>query len=174
VTNHLETVKKRLVDRRSRLLLDPVNTEDPQARRVDQVDALYAMPDSITKIAPRLRRYLEMIFVAGEWSPKPLFLRGIYFTSSMREGIALDAELADALSVPVESLKSDGRSWERERAYFLRDLFMTKVFREKGLVTRAVNTKRLQRRRKIVVLGAGIVGALVLLAFTVTGAMQLK
>jgi type VI protein secretion system component VasK len=70
VVNHLETVKNRLSERRKQLLLDPVNTEDPQGRRVDQVDALYARPDSITKIAPRLRRYLEMVFVAGEWSPK--------------------------------------------------------------------------------------------------------
>jgi len=83
VTEHLETVKHRLFARRQNLLLDPVNTEDAQSRRVDQVDSLYALPDSVTKIGPRLRRYLEMIFVAGEWSPKPLFLRGIYFTSSM-------------------------------------------------------------------------------------------
>ena len=33
--------------RRMALLLDPVNTEDPQARRTDQVDALYAFPPSL-------------------------------------------------------------------------------------------------------------------------------
>jgi hypothetical protein len=174
VDQHLLAVRGRLLRRRQALLLDPVNTEDRTARRLDQVDAVYGFPDTFMKITPRLRRYLEMIFVAGEWSPKPLFLRGIYFTSSMREGIALDAELAEALSVPVESLKSDGRSWERERAYFLRDLFMTKVFREKGLVTRASNTKRLQRRRKVLVMGTGIVSVVALLAITWTGAMQLR
>ena len=97
-------------------MLDPVHTEDPSARRVDQVDALYAFPDAFVKIGPRLRRYLEMIFVAGEWSPKPLFLRGIYFTSSMREGSALDAELAEALRRAGRIPAPNGRSWRRQRA----------------------------------------------------------
>ncbi len=165
VTDHLQTVAERLKRRRLGLMLDPVNTEDPSARRTDQVDALYALPHSMMFIAPRLRRYLEMIFVAGEWSAKPLFLRGIYFTSSMREGSALDAELAEVLGVPVESLP-EGKVWERDRAYFLRDLFMNKVFREKGLVTNATNAKRHQRRRKAVVLASGFLAVVALGLFT--------
>jgi len=43
VTDHLQTVAERLKRRRLGLLLDPVNTEDPSARRTDQVDALYAL-----------------------------------------------------------------------------------------------------------------------------------
>jgi len=165
VDQHLQTVAERLHRRRLGLLLDPVNTEDASARRTDQVDALYAFPKTMMGIAPRLRRYLEMIFVAGEWSAKPLFLRGIYFTSSMREGSALDAELADVLGVPVESLP-EGKVWERDRAYFLRDLFMNKVFREKGLVTNASNAKGRQRRRKGIVLGAGFLSVILLAVFT--------
>ena len=165
VTDHLQTVAVRLKRRRLGLLLDPVNSDDPSARRTDQVDALYALPHSMMTIAPRLRRYLEMIFVAGEWSAKPLFLRGIYFTSSMREGSALDAELAEVLGVPVESLP-EGKVWERDRAYFLRDLFMNKVFREKGLVTNATNAKRHQRRRKAVVLASGFLAVVALGLFT--------
>ncbi len=173
VTNHLETVKKRLTDRRQQLLLDPVNTEDAQSRRIDQVDALYALPDSITKIGPRLRRYLEMIFVAGEWSPKPLFLRGIYFTSSMTEGSALDAELAEVLGVPVDSLP-EGRVWRRDRAYFLRDLFIEKVFKEKGLVTRADNADKQQSRRRAIVMSCGIVALLILFALVFFGSRSLQ
>ena len=165
VTDHLQTVSQRLVRRRLGLMLDPVNTEDPSGRRTDQVDAMYAFPQAMMSIAPRLRRYLEMIFVAGEWSAKPLFLRGIYFTSSMREGAALDAELAEVLGVPVESLP-EGKVWERDRAYFLRDLFMNKVFREKGLVTNATNAKGRQRRRKIVILAAGFLSVVALSLFT--------
>lgn len=157
VEQHLKTVQTRLTRRRLGLMLDPVNTEDPRAKRTEQVDALYAFPDSMIKIAPRLKRYLEMIFVAGEWASKPLFLRGIYFTSSMREGSALDAELAEALGVPIETLP-EGRVWERDRAYFLRDLFMNKVFREKGLVTRASNTSAQQRMRRNIVVGTAAVG----------------
>lgn len=157
VEQHLKSVQARLMRRRMGLLQDPVHTDDPKLRRADQVDALYAFPDSMLALAPRLKSYLEMIFVAGEWSSKPLFLRGIYFTSSMREGSALDAELAEALGVPVESLP-EGKVWERDRAYFLRDLFMNKVFREKGLVTRASSTTSQQRQRRMIVVGATALG----------------
>lgn len=173
VEQHLEQVKQRMVRRRSLMLQDPVHTENPSARRIDQVDALYAFPDSLLSIAPRLRRYLEMIFVAGEWSAKPLFLRGIYFTSSMREGSALDAELAEALGVSVESLP-EGRVWERDRAYFLRDLFMTKVFKERGLVTRAGNVRQSQRRRRAMVLGTGFATVALLLGLTVAGGLAFR
>ena len=114
-----------------------------------------------------------MIFVAGEWSPKPLFLRGIYFTSSMTEGSALDAELADVLGVPVDSLP-EGRVWRRDRAYFLRDLFVEKVFREKGLVTRASNADKQQRTRRAVVLTTGFVAVVLLFVMTWLGARSLE
>lgn len=173
VRQHLETVVHRLKRRRLGLMLDPVNSEDPNARRADQVDAMYSFPTSIAAVAPRLQRYLEMIFVAGEWSAKPLFLRGIYFASSMREGSALDAELAEVLGVPVESLP-EGKVWERERAYFLRDLFMQKIFREKGLVTNATNAKRQVRRRKLGVMAAGFLAVLLVAGFTWLGLSAFK
>ncbi len=173
VTDHLEIVKQRLTERRQHLLLDPVNTEDAASRRIDQVDALYALPDSLAKIGPRLRRYLELIFVGGEWSPKPPFLRGIYFTSSMTEGSALDAELAEVLGVPVDSLP-EGRVWRRDRAYFLRDLFVEKVFREKGLVTRAHNADKQQRSRRNILLASGLVALIILGTFMWLGSKQLR
>ncbi|MFM9996879.1 MAG: type VI secretion protein IcmF/TssM N-terminal domain-containing protein [Phycisphaerales bacterium] len=173
VEQHLKTVQNRLQRRRLGLLLDPVNTEDANARRTDQVDALYAFPDALMKIAPRLRRYLEMIFVAGEWSSKPLFLRGIYFTSSMREGSALDADLAEALGRPVEGLP-EGRLWERDRAFFLRELFLSKIFKEKGLVTRAGNTRQQQRRRRSVVFGSAAAALAVVAGFTAFGWIDLQ
>ncbi len=147
VDQHLQTVQSRLRRRRLGLLIDPVHTEDSvNGRRIDQVDAMYSFPDGIMQIAPRLRRYLETIFVAGTWSTKPLFLRGIYFNSALREGDALDADLAAMFNVPVDALP-EGKVWEKEKSYFIRDLLMNKVFREKGLVTRANNAKKLQRQR---------------------------
>ena len=107
------------------LLTDPIHTEDPNARRTDQVDALYAFPSALTKIASRLQLYLSTVFAGGEWTGRPVFMRGIYFTSSMREGAALDADLATALGVPVESLPDD-RAWDREQSYFLKDVFVAK------------------------------------------------
>jgi hypothetical protein len=173
VDAHLKTVHARLMERRLGLLLDPVARMAVDAPRADEVDSLFSLPESFLRIGPRLRQYLDMVFVAGEWSPKPLFLRGIYFTSSMREGQALDAELAELLGVPVDSL-AEGRMWDRDRAFFLRDLFLKKVFPEKGLVTRALSAGKVERNRKISLLTGGFVSAMALLAFTFFGARQLE
>lgn len=160
----LDGLRQRLRRRRLGLLLDPVHTEDSTARRFDQVDALYAFPEAVMQLAPRLRRYLESIFVSGVWGEPP-FLRGIYFTSAMRDGSALDADLAEALGVPVDRLP-EGRAWKKDRSYFLRELFLKKVFRERGLVTRATNVQRLQRTRRTAVLATGLAAVLIAIGVT--------
>lgn len=166
VDNHLQTVRKRLIARRMALLMDPPDppetVSDDEPKPIDRVDALYSFPDELKRIAPRLRRYLELIFTAGEWSPRPLFLRGIYFTSSMQEGAELDTALAEMLGVTVGGLP-EGGAWRKDKAYFLRDLFMEKVFPERGLVTRASNAAKQYRRNRLAVIGAG--AAAVLLFF---------
>jgi hypothetical protein len=168
VASYLDKVAARLRRRRLGLMRDPV-PENPDVRRTDEVDTLYSLPYSMETLGSRLKRYLETIFIAGEWSAKPLFLRGIYFSSAMREGSALDAELAEAIGVGIEDLP-DGKIWERERAYFLRDLFIEKVFREKGLVTRATNTRHMLRNQKIALYACGIVA----LGLAVGGALFAK
>lgn len=160
VDKHLESVRQKLMRRRLGLLQNPVHTGDPNLRRTDQVDELFELPDNLVRIAPRLRRYLEMIFVAGEWSPKPLFLRGIYFTSSMREGQALDMSLASALGVEVESIPG-GKEWDKEKAYFLRDVFLSKVFKEKGLVTRATNVSKALAKQRLLLVGGSLVATVI-------------
>ena len=165
IDQHLKTIQGRLFRRRLALLHE-VMAEEPGMEKMRTADTLYAFPQSLAKIAPRMARYLELIFSVGsKWSCKPLFFRGIYFTSSMREGSALDEDLAESLGVPVDSLP-DGRVWERDRAYFLRDLFVKKIFREQGLVTFATNAKSLHRRRKTVVLVSAIASVVLLLFFT--------
>jgi hypothetical protein len=166
VTNHIETVVQRVKRRRLSLMRDPVARV--QERRLDEVDALYAFPHSLSLIAPRLREYMEKIFVAGPWAPKPLFLRGIYFASSMREGEALDQELALALGLAPDQL-ADDRQWERERAYFLKDLFTEKIFKEAGLVTRASNTRKMLRTRSLILWGSGTALALLFFGFSLYG-----
>jgi hypothetical protein len=169
---NLNTIAQRLRRRRLGLLLDPIPVESG-SRRADEVDRLYDYPLSLSALEPRLRRYLEIIFVAGEWTSRPLFLRGIYFTSSMREGSALDEELAQVMGLPVDRLPA-GRAWERDHSYFLRDLFLDKVFREDGLVTRASNTDRLLLFRKLMFFGAGVLGLLCLLLFGIFGYRSLQ
>jgi len=165
VDQHLKTIRGRLFRRRLALLHEVIS-EEPGLEKMRTADTLYAFPQSLAKIAPRMARYLELIFSVGsQWSCKPLFFRGIYFTSSMREGSVLDEDLAESLGVPVDSLP-DGRVWERDRAYFLRDLFVKKIFREQGLVTYATNAKSLYRRRKTAVLVSAAASVILLLFFT--------
>jgi len=172
IDQHIETVRARLYRRRGRLLMDPPHGPEGTERRTDLVDSLYSFPEGLSRIVPRLKRYLEMVFVAGAWSARPLFLRGIYFTSSMREGSALDADLSEMLGVPVESLP-EGKIWAEDRAYFLRDLFVNKIFKEQGLVTSATNARRSQRRRRAAVMAAGFVAVVALFALTWLGARSL-
>jgi IcmF-related N-terminal domain len=172
VETHLQKVVERLWRRRLGLLADPVATE-AGGRRTNEVDRLYEFPHSVQALAPRLRHYLETIFIAGEWISRPLFLRGIYFTSSMREGSALDEELAQAIGLPVDQLPS-GRAWERESSYFLRDLFLDKIFREDGLVTRASRTDRLLLHRKLTLFASGVIALAALLLFGLLGYNSLQ
>src|SRR4029077_12922529 len=86
---------------------------------------------------------------------------------------ALDAELAEAIVIAVDDLP-EGKVWEKERAYFLRDLFLEKVFREKGLVTRATNTRTMLRTQKLALYGFGFGGLAVFatLAWFVLGHLK--
>jgi hypothetical protein len=189
VDQHLQHVVARIRRRRLGLLQDPTprgevsssSTATPWSapaetnqapRRLDEVDSLFSLPTSIGLLAPRLRRYLEMIFVPNEWSGKPLFLRGIYFTSAMREGTALDLDLAEAVGVPVDTLPD--KAWARESAYFLRDLFLQKIFEERGLVTRATNTRTMLRRRQAILFGVGFAGLALVFAFSWIGSRSLR
>jgi hypothetical protein len=172
VNRHLAEVVERIGRRRLGMLKDPVPT-DAGKRRADEVDALFALSASIGALAPRLRKYLETIFVIGGQSAKPLFLRGIYFTSALTEGKELDTELAAALGLTEDQLPAS-KAWERERSYFLKDLFLQKVFREKGLVTRATNTTQLIKNRQRIIGAVVAAGTLAVLGISYFGYKALK
>ncbi len=171
VDQHIQTIAQRLTRRRLGLLLDPVARS--ASRRADEVDRLFALPHSIGLIGTNLQRYLQVLFMPGQWTSRPLFLRGIYFTSSMREGAALDQELAMAMGISVDQLP-EGRAWERKRSYFLRDVFTAKAFKEKGLVTTAGDTRKLVRRRRFTLFGAATAALVTLLAFSFLGYRGLR
>lgn len=175
VDQHLEQVIGRLRKRRLGLLRDPLPTQGPRARRTDEVDALYALPKSLALIAPRLRRYLETIFVAGEFSAKPVFLRGIYFTSAMQTGADMDEAVWNALGRSTADAETSGAS-KRDlgRPFFLRDVFLEKVFRERGLVTRATNTRRMLLHRKLILMGTTSACLVLLLIFGLMGRGELN
>ena len=170
---YLETVQGRLLQRRLFSLRDPTPSHDLSDSRFDEVDTLFDFPASFARISGPLKQYLQLIFVPSEWSSKPLFLRGIYFTSSMQEGAALDEELAKVLGISMDKVP-EGRIWERERSFFLRDVFLNKIFLEKGLATRATNVRKQHLRRKMLLLGTSAAGLLILLLLTWIGGRNLE
>jgi len=172
-TQYLDIVKQRLLRRRLMLLQNPEPCQDLSDSRFDEVDTLYDFPRYFEAVTKPLKQYLQSVFVPSQWSTKPLFLRGIYFTSSMREGAALDEELAHTLGIAPEQLP-EGRIWERDRAFFLRDVFLSKIFPESGLVTRATNVRRLHLRRKFAILGTAAAGILLLFLLTCFGGRKLQ
>jgi hypothetical protein len=144
VAEYIRSVADRL-NRRMMSELRNLEPENPRGLRIDEVDGLYAFPSSFESMSGKLTRYLRHIFTTDEWSAKPPFLRGIYFTSALQQGMVLDEALAAAMGVPFERMDSgaedDGLSLSRNRTYFVRDLFLDKIFSEKGLVTTAGKIK---------------------------------
>ncbi|HSH09300.1 MAG TPA: type VI secretion system protein, partial [Oceanipulchritudo sp.] len=155
VDEYLSGLVKSIEKRRYPLLREPDHSgADHGERWLDQVDSVYTFPRALEHVFPRLKRFLELIFVAGEWAQKPLFLRGIYITSSLQEGAVLDQDLALALGLEVQDLPEE-ISFVRKGALFLRDVYLEKIFREKSLVTRATNAGGVVKRRQMLVFGIG-------------------
>lgn len=174
VEQHLQSVRERLKRRQLGLLLDPAQVQENSPHRLDQVDALYAFPNELMRISSRLRTYLETIFMPNPWSAKPLFLRGIYFTSAMTEGAALDLDLAETFGIPPAELPGELRVFSQDKSYFLRDFFLDKCFPEGGLVTTATNVAQSQRQRKVSVLAVGAIAAMALIGASVYGQYALR
>lgn len=164
IEGHLRELVEVVKRRRLAVIRAPVNLDLHQNRRLDCTDAMFAFPESLERLIPRLKRYLQIIFSAGEFSAKPVFLRGIYFTSSMQQNGDLDEALAEFLGIQVTQLPP-ANVQETAKSYFLRDLFIEKSFKER-LVTSASNTRRMRRNRLLILSGltALTVGALVLFA----------
>jgi hypothetical protein len=111
----------------------------PDLRRLDFLDSIYAFPGEFRRLFTPLGKYLEILFHSDRWkNQRPPFFRGIYFTSSLRQGAVLDKELAAALNLPLARLP-EARGYQTEKSMFLRDFFLEKLFRENGLVTRLTN-----------------------------------
>lgn len=157
----LRAIRERVVRRRTLLLKEPAPQTLEADRRIDEVDRLFLLPDEIKAIEPRLRRYMDLCFAGGQWASPPPFLRGVYFTSALREGEAVDLALAEAIGIDAADLQ-ERRAWDKARSFFLHDVFVEKVFRERGLVTAAPSPGRAKRKRRAMLWGA--VSAILLIA----------
>lgn len=160
----------RLRRRRLGLLRQPPHLVDA-IRPIDSVDALYTFPEELAALLPALTRYIEIIF--PQYAEKPVFFRGVYLTSSMREGEEIDKALQRL--APEKTLAS-ARQWDSDgndkKAFFIKDLWVKKVFRESGLVSRSLNPLRQQAWRKAAVLSLLSVAIVLLTSFTYVGYSQ--
>lgn len=151
----------RLKRKREGVLLNPGTTDETRTRRIDLVDEVYELPFAMeNKIVKRLQRYLESIFSANQGvfasaDQKPLFVRGIFFTTALREGRVLDEHLAQSLGIQMDQLPPERRPWEMDRPFFIRELLEKKIFPEKGLVSGAANIGSYVLWRRVAMLAAG-------------------
>lgn len=145
VDEYLSGVIEKLKKRRLTYMLDPHPVND--GKRLDELDALFTFPHHLREAFPNLRRYLEIVFALNPWTDRPLFIRGIYFTSSLQEGEALDEAIASVMGKDLGEMALS--SFKKETPLFLRDMFFNKIYREYGLVTSAKRVGAAMRRRTV-------------------------
>jgi hypothetical protein len=176
VNQHIAGVVEQLNRRRLGLLAESAPSKDPQPR-LDSMSELYELPHNFTQLAAPLRVYIEEVFSGNVFACKPPFFRGIYFTTSMQEGAPLDTAMWTRQSVKSPSVPAAGEAApvaRRDKSYFLRDLFLKKIFVEKGLVTTATNAMRRQRNWRIITFATGAVGLLLFLLVGFLGKNALR
>ncbi|MGJ8639098.1 MAG: type VI secretion protein IcmF/TssM N-terminal domain-containing protein [Opitutaceae bacterium] len=156
VDSYLNGVIEKLKKRRLTYMLDPRPDGD---RRLSDLDALFTFPEALRDAVPNLRRYIEIVFSLNPWAQKPLFIRGIYFTSSLQQGDALDKAIADVMGKNLQEMTLS--TFKKETPLFLRDTFFEKIYREYGLVTSAKQVKGAIRKRNMIF---GIVSVLAVLS----------
>lgn len=120
--------------------------DDPEA---GDVDRLYAFPDEFAAIESSLELYMKTIFSDNRYVD-PVFLRGFYFTSGIQRG----APILNACSNLLRSTSGGGRDemdleslFTKPRAFFIRDFYRQKVFKEQGMIR---PTRLAFRRRRVV------------------------
>lgn len=168
VNNAIKQIADRLRTMRMWILRNPIHSTDANARRTDEVDGLYALPDALESLVPNLRLYLDRMFTKSAWYDPP-FLRGIYFTSSIQEGSALDPILAEMFHVQPRDINLPTPVPQEKRSYFLRDVLEKKLFVERGLVTSAANVASNERRLKMFMWGGALVATILLVSAGLVG-----
>jgi type VI secretion system protein ImpL len=121
LTSAFDEVTQSVADRQAKRL-----SEEPDMQRRSLI---LGFPSQLSSLRPRLIRFLEGAFVAGD-EPAGV-LRGFYLTSGVQEGAPLDrllSGMADVYDQPRHAAQGSGR------AYFLNRLLGEVMFPEAGLV----------------------------------------
>jgi hypothetical protein len=167
VKEFIDSIVDRLRTFRTKTLADMITT--PHAggaggaggdRQSDRTDTLFGLPGTFAELGASLQKYLEIVFARKKISTAPPFMRGIYFTSSERKGASISKALKDLGIQPVEE------QWP-DRAFFNKDVFGQKVFRETLLVTNAENVDQLRRKRLVMAYLGATAAAILLIVLSI-------
>ena len=135
-----DEVAQSVADRQAKRL-----AEEPDAQRRSLI---LGYPAQLSAMRPRLIRFLEGAFLAGD-EPAGV-LRGFYLTSGVQDGAPLDrllSGMAEVYDQPRVAAQGAGR------AYFINRLLGEVVFPEAGLVQMDPKARRRQRSRLVGAVG---------------------
>ncbi len=171
VRRGLESVVADLRRRRTAVEARATSGRDDARSRLEHADELFAFPAAAAaafdNLAPFVAGLLEQVNLPDGGRPvPPPFFRGVYLTSALRTGEALDAELAKAFGT---DLRPTARRAASDRAFFLRDLLLEKVVPEAGMVAPLTAVPAAAGRRSRLIATAAAAAAAVVLATTAVG-----
>jgi hypothetical protein len=140
-------------------------------RRLEHLDEMFAFPAAaaaaLENLGPFVAALLGDVNAADESAGlPPPFFRGVYLTSALRTGEALDAELAKAFGT---HLRPAARRAASDRAFFIRDLLLEKIVREAGMVAPLTDLPRAAARRSRLIAAAAAVAAAVVIGGSLVG-----
>lgn len=155
--------------------ISPEGVDTIQHRACD----LFGFPSALDELAPRLQGFMETVFSvpnnsrsASGKNALPPFVRGIYFTSAMREGEVLDRVRAAMAGTTLAKLVLPGaKDRNTTKSFFLADLFLQKALLEGGLVIPNVEAREFFKGRRRAVIWSLIGAASLLLVLVVAGGL---
>ena len=140
-------------------------------RRLEHLDEMFAFPAAVAaaldNLGPFIGGLLERVNAPEAGEPiAPPFFRGVYLTSALRTGEALDAELAKAFGT---ELRPTTRRAASDRAFFIRDLLLEKVVPEAGMVAPLTAVPAAAGRRARLIAAAAGLAAVAVIGGTLVG-----
>jgi len=154
---------------RMRFLCDEISTRE--------VDKLFVFPEEFRSLGGPLLTYIDTMFSQTRYTQPPFF-RGLYFTSGIQQGRPIARACADLLrsrgDATEEVVENLEDIFQTSRAFFIRDFYREKVFREQNLVVRSESAlKRNKLIRRVAWIGGGAIAA-VSIAMVVWGMVNIN
>ncbi|MCP4100685.1 MAG: hypothetical protein GY750_04570 [Lentisphaerae bacterium] len=167
VNSGIEACRKSLLETRSFMMLDNKiwNAAAHGENRADIVAPIYSLPNRFDDIKERLFNYLDGVFSPIHLKGAPsLMLRGVYFTAALdKPNISIPQGTVEESE---EAMRSKVPETFSERHYFIRRLFMEKIFQESGLTQFTAAAKRKMRRPFYIAAGVFAVFAVLIILQT--------